>query len=119
MSSDSGEFLDDHKALVHMAKDAIASGRLPAGPADRISDCVGGGMSCTVCLLPISPQDPGFSLEFVKSGGVSANHFLHIPCFAVWKSQFRGSESTYTSGPHDERSQGNGHFNGQNPGPRR
>jgi hypothetical protein len=108
MSSEDGEFLVDHEALRQMmAEDAIASGRLPSRPPDRKAVCRGDGASCTVCLLPVSPQARGYQLEFVEPGDRPAVHFVHIPCFEAWETQ---------SGPHDEKARGNGHLNGQDRG---
>ena len=107
MSSDDGEFLVDHEALRQiMAEDAVASGRLPPRLPDRKADC-GGGASCTVCLLPLSPQAPGYQLEFLQPGGRPAIHFVHVPCFAAWQTQ---------TGAHDDKARGNGRVNGHDRG---
>jgi hypothetical protein len=109
MVSDDAEFLVDHEALRQMmAEDAIASGRLPPRPPDSKADSSGDGASCTVCLLPLSPQALGYQLEFVEPGRRPAVHFVHVPCLAAWETQI--------SGPHDEKARGNGHLNGHDRG---
>ena len=118
--SDNNEFLMDPQTLRRiMAKEAIESGRLPTRPPDRKSDSPPDGASCTVCMLPISPQSHGYELVFAQAGGSPATHFLHIPCFVAWESQFRDPVSASQTGPHDEKTPGKGRLNGQNHGPAR
>ena len=99
-----------------MAREAIESGRLPTRPPDRRSDSPPDGASCTVCMLPITPQSDGYELEFALDGRRSATHFLHIPCFVAWESQSRGPVSASQTGPHDEKTPGNGRLNGEDHG---
>ena len=99
-----------------MAKDAIESGRLPPRPPDRKSDCPGDGASCTVCLLPMSPQARGYELEFVQDGRRPATHFMHIPCFAAWETQSRGSGRRANQGRMTRKREATGSVNGHDRG---
>ena len=99
-----------------LAKEAIESGRLPARPADRLSDAPGDGANCTVCAQPLSPQALGYELVFMQDKAAPAVHFLHVPCFVAWQSQFSDAVSAIQSGPHDEKARENGHVNGQDRG---
>jgi hypothetical protein len=110
-SGDYDSIVDDQSLRGILAKDAIESGLLPTRPANRMSDGPREGVSCTICAQPLSPQAPGYQLEF-KQARQSATHFLHVPCFAAWESQCRASGPTNQAGSHVENARGNGHING-------
>lgn len=115
MSKTSLDPLDNDLILGHehlrrmMARQAIQSGLIPGCRPDSTRDLQGNGANCTICVLPISPQEPGYQLEFTQAGRRQATHYLHVPCFAAWEFECRK--------PNDEAPPGIGRLNGQTRGP--
>ena len=100
----------DHAALRRMmARQAIQTGLIPSCQPESTRDVPGNSANCTICVLPISPQEPGYQLEFREDGRRQATHYLHVACFAAWESECRK--------PNDETPPGNGRLNGSNRGP--
>ena len=118
-SGDYDSIVDDRSLRGLLAKDAIESGRLPPRPADHVSDGPREGVTCTVCALPLSPQALGYELQFVQDDRRSVTHFLHVPCFSAWETQFRAGRPTNETGTHVENARGNGHVIGHDRGPGR
>jgi hypothetical protein len=98
----------DRKVLHVLAKDAIQAGRLPTQRATIIRGGRAQGTTCTVCLMPVSPQAVGFTLEFEKWDAIAATHVLHIPCFEAWEAEceIEHARTRATNGAQ------NGHANG-------
>ena len=94
-----------------MARQAIQTGLIPGCEPDRTRDVQGIGANCTICVLPISPQEPGYQLEFAQNGRPRVIHYLHVPCFAAWEFECRK--------PNDEAPLGKGRLDGHARGPER
>ena len=102
----------DHQSLRRMmARHAIQAGLMPDSRPESMREAPGIGASCTICILPISPQEPGYQLEFAQNGRLQATHYLHVPCFAAWEFECRK--------PNDETPPGNGRLDGHARGPER
>ena len=100
---------DAHHATRRMlARNAIASGRLPDRAGHRMWGGSGDGMTCPVCRLPTSPEIVGYELEFTDGNTPGRTSFLHIPCYLAWVDECAGaqSESHATNGKNEK------HFNG-------
>ena len=109
---DVGPILNPETLRRMMARHAIQAGQIPSFNADSMSAMSGGdGASCAICILPITPQEPGYRLEFAQEGRGSVAHYLHVPCFAAWEFECQK--------PNDEAPPGNGRQNGRTPGPER
>ena len=76
----------DHEYLRQMlAREAMQKGRMPDRPTDRMWGGAGRGEPCSICSLPITPQELGYELEFARPGQQPAIHSLHRPCFVAWE----------------------------------
>lgn len=111
-----GNVIDDEALRRMMARDVMRMGRLPRRPADRMWGSTGKDTNCTICALAITPQEPGYELQFTEDGREWTIHFLHIRCFAAWESECRNGESASPTGRRDEATRGNGQVNGHKRG---
>lgn len=116
---DNGDYdsIVDHQSLRGiLAKQAIENGNLPPPPADRRSDAPRDGGNCAVCTQPLSPEALGYELQFMQDGRALAVHFMHVPCFVAWETQWKARSLNGQTEPHDDKKPGNGHFDGQDSG---
>ena len=77
--------------LLECARDAIISGRLPAGISYRSWDGpILGVAACAICERPVRETETAYKLEFGDDGPATPQTFhLHVPCFLVWARERR------------------------------
>ena len=91
-----------------LARDAIASGRLPGRTEHRTWGGSGDGTICPVCRLQTPPDIVGYELEFADGNSPGRTSFLHIPCYLAWVDECAGVQSA----SHATNGKNGKHFNG-------
>jgi len=77
----------DEQALREKAREVLKSGKLPNRRPDRTWGGHGVNAPCSVCGLPVTPQQIEFEIQFARDGdnpGLDKFH-VHIRCFAAWE----------------------------------
>jgi hypothetical protein len=80
--------MPDEAPLRQFARHAIRDGTLPRRPPDRIWAGHGVGTLCTVCERPVTWDQLGCDVQFVRDGdnpGLDDKLHLHLRCFAAWE----------------------------------
>ena len=119
--ADVGLMLDETGLRLMFAREAIRNGRLPAGPADRLSQGANDGARCAVCGLALKTDEIGCKLEFVKNIRNWTSHYLHVQCFKAWELESRNAETAGSAQngqgrDNDGSASGNGHDPGRGQG---
>lgn len=85
--------MPDEPILREKARAVVQAGKLPARTPDRVWGGRGGGTQCTVCELPVTPEQTEFEIEFVQESDATYSYaekfHLHIRCFAAWEFERR------------------------------
>ena len=77
----------DEQPLRAKAREVLKSGKLPNRRPDRTWGGRGVNAPCSVCDLPVTPQQMEFEIQFARDGdapGLDKFH-VHIRCFAAWE----------------------------------
>ena len=74
--------------LMQRARERIAKGALPCGPAKRYAG-FGGPDPCALCDLPIGATEVVYESEMETQGGKRVIH-LHRHCEEIWHEACRG-----------------------------
>ena len=79
--------MPDERFFRHKARCAILSGKMPLREPECTWSGNGGGVSCSVCELPISKDQLEFEVQLAHDGDRSGldRYHLHLPCFAAWE----------------------------------
>ncbi len=79
--------MPDEPILRGQVREAIKTGRIPAGSADRTCGGRGVGALCSVRNLPVRNSATEMQIEFGRAGeaaGIEKYH-VHVRCFAAWE----------------------------------
>jgi len=80
-------------ALQDCVRALLASGKLPADKASAVWAGPGNNEQCSICRLPIRPEEIGFDLLFFASRGEIELH-MHRRCNFAWeRERFAASAS--------------------------
>ena len=81
--------MSDERILREKAQSVIQAGVLPTRRPDRVWGGPGVGADCTICGVPVRPDENEFEIEYVRgeNGTEPALYHLHIDCFAAWEFQ--------------------------------
>jgi hypothetical protein len=79
----------DENTLRKKAADAIQAGKMPAQRAVRAWAGPGSGARCSLCGLPVRPDEVEFELEFGDQWGASGSRTVDAHCFAAWEFERR------------------------------
>ena len=69
------------------AREVVQNGKLPARAPTRTWGGPGVGAECSVCGVPVTPDEMEFEIQFARDGdnpGLDKYH-VHIRCFAAWE----------------------------------
>ena len=81
----------DEEPLREKARQVLRDGKLPNRRPDRTWGGPGVGARCSVCDLPVTPDQLEFEIEFARDGdnpGPDKYH-VHTRCFAAWEFERR------------------------------
>lgn len=99
--------MSDEGTLRRLAREAIATERVPAGPPKDTWGGNGAGALCDICGLPIAGHEIGFEVEFPREAAPARTYHLHGQCLAAWELERHALEAE----------QRHGRCNGQIPSP--
>jgi hypothetical protein len=81
----------DEEPLREKARQILRDGKLPNRRPDRTWGGPGVGARCSVCDLPVTPDQLEFEIQFARDGdnpGLDKYH-VHIQCFAAFEFERR------------------------------
>ena len=79
--------MPDEPILREKARAAVETGKLPSRAPTRTWGGPGVGADCSVCGVPVGPDEMEFEIQFARDAGKPGldKFHVHIRCFAAWE----------------------------------